>query len=119
MGEFFFKLLHEKVSSIWDLLTAIQESWNYLDKEYCFKLEKSLPERNEAVINTEEEQLSIDSNVFVNEFHNFFLNIGLYYNIFTVSYGKNNQVFVWIYILFLYPVIVVLKLNVNHYLYQG
>ena len=33
-----------------DLLTRIQESWNHSDKEYCFKLRKSTPERINAVI---------------------------------------------------------------------
>lgn len=33
-----------------DLLTTIQESWNDFDKEYCFKLRKSIPERIKAVM---------------------------------------------------------------------
>ena len=33
-----------------DLLTALQDSWNHLDKEYCFKLVNSMPERIQAVI---------------------------------------------------------------------
>ena len=35
-----------KASSIKeDLLTSIQESWNHSDKEYCFKLVISMPEK--------------------------------------------------------------------------
>ena len=33
-----------------DLLTAIQESWNHFDKEYCFKLMKSMSKRIKAVM---------------------------------------------------------------------
>ena len=33
-----------------DLFTVIQESWNHFDKEYCFKLVKSMSEIIKIVI---------------------------------------------------------------------
>ena len=36
-------MVHVKVPSIKeDLLTAIQESWDHFDKEFCFKLVESM-----------------------------------------------------------------------------
>ena len=43
-------MIPEKTSSIIDLLTAIQEGWNYFDKEYCFKFMKYIPEKIEPII---------------------------------------------------------------------
>lgn len=58
-------MAHEKDSRIKkDLLTTIPESWNDFDKEYCFKLQKSIPERIKAVMKVDERQLSINSYVF-------------------------------------------------------
>ena len=55
-----------------DLLIIIQESWNHFDKEYCFKLLKSMPERNKSVIKTLEGTTKY-SNFLVNESQNVFL----------------------------------------------
>ena len=44
-------MAHEKaLSTKEDLLTAISESWNNFDKEYCFKLVNTIPERIKTVI---------------------------------------------------------------------
>ena len=39
-------------STLRSLLTDIQESWKHFDKEYCFKLVKSVPERIKTDIKT-------------------------------------------------------------------
>ena len=45
------KMVHQKTPlTKKDLLTAIQESRNHFDKEYCFRLVKSISERIKAVI---------------------------------------------------------------------
>ena len=44
----------------------MQESWNYSDKEYCFKLVKSMPERTKGVIKAQGE-------VAKSQFYFFFL----------------------------------------------
>ena len=46
-------MMHEKVPSNKDLLTAIRQNWNLFDKEHCFKLVKSMPERVQAVIDAQ------------------------------------------------------------------
>ena len=40
-----FTMVHEKIPSTKDLLTAIHESWNHIDKDYYFKSEKSMSEK--------------------------------------------------------------------------
>ena len=45
-------MYHEKAPPIRDLLSPIQEIWNHFDKEFCFKLVKSIPERIKAIIKT-------------------------------------------------------------------
>lgn len=68
-------MVHENVPSTKEgLLTAIWEDLNHFDKEYCFKLMKSTPGRIKPVIKPQREvgeQLSINSNFFLNEFYNF------------------------------------------------
>uniref|UniRef100_A0A8C1VER9 Uncharacterized protein n=1 Tax=Cyprinus carpio TaxID=7962 RepID=A0A8C1VER9_CYPCA len=45
------KLVHDKALSCKaDLSTAIEESWNQLDEEYCFSLVNSMPQRIQAVL---------------------------------------------------------------------
>ena len=48
-------MVHEKdLSTKDDVLTLNQKSLNYFDKEYCFKLVKSKPERIKAVLKAQE-----------------------------------------------------------------
>ena len=63
-----------------DLLTDIQKSWNHFNKEYWFKLVKSLPERIKVVSKAWEATMYFNF-FFLKEFHNFFLNIELSHNI--------------------------------------
>ena len=52
----FFKMVLEKAQSTKnDLLTAILEVWSNFDKEYCFKLAKSMPEIIKVIIRAWEE----------------------------------------------------------------
>ena len=46
-------MIHVKaLSTKEDLFSAIQETWNDFDKEYCFKLAESMSARINAVIKT-------------------------------------------------------------------
>ena len=42
--------------SVTDLLTSNWKSWNHFDKECCFRIMKSMPERIKAVIKALEEE---------------------------------------------------------------
>ena len=65
----------------------LRKSWNHFEKEFCFKLGKSIPERTTAVMKEGQSSFFV---VFVfvgggvSEFHNFFLGFGLFHYIFYI-----------------------------------